>query len=813
MADAEEIIQRIGVSGTEEIGAALTEVGRQGEQAFAKMAEHLGVVGEAFAGLVVGITGVVTALGAWAIASANTAVEVSHLADQSAMSVESMSAMEGAMAEMGVNTDKLGMAFRRLSVLIENEWSKIVKEAAHEANELAQSQLNVAKANLSVEQAHNRLSEAFQKYRQLGQGVRSTHLQMAEAATRVREAQLGIAEATLQASEAIQKASEAQRNSISAVAKAVDEVARGVKTLAEAGKDANLSLENILKGVIADAGPAADHIKSLSGNLSELASQAPTVKDAFFKMEDVMKNSGNAALNTALVFKFFGRGIGQDMVQFMSLGSEATKELMHHIEELGFVTTQLQVKMGKDLRKEVFALKEELGQLQTKLGSLFQPAMLEGFEMLRKFVEVNRKEIMALGLEIATRVRPIILDFFRILTGQQPKTQWVATVVGAFKELATFVKNSVIPVFMDLFRIMNNEAPKTEWMNKFIIGLTQLRDAVKSWATIIMGALDGITDRVNKAFGTNWSTGALVVIYAIARISGALKILGSLLLLFPGYIAGAFVIGAGIYLFWDDIVKLANQAWDRIKRGAKDVRDQIAKDLGTELANDIVAGFVGVLVAGLSALGVRIAAALVISFGAALLGLPAALAVTIAAVGAAIGFAIGAAIIVTWDGVKAQVSAFLDWIKSSFQALISWIKSLFAFTAQSSGPGTPTGFASGGAVPGSGHGDSVPAMLTPGEYVVTKSGSNLGDAFAHFARGFSLGGLVDAMTPRVQKFAAGGPVLSVAGGSSGRPLVLDFGSGGKFGGMTASDGAVSQLTRFAAARSISSSGRKPGWFG
>jgi len=43
-----------------------------------------------------------------------------------------------------------------------------------------------------------------------------------------------------------------------------------------------------------------------------------------------------------------------------------------------------------------------------------------------------------------------------------------------------------------------------------------------------------------------------------------------------------------------------------------------------------------------------------------------------------------------------------------------------------------TGFASGGVVPGIGYGDTQPAMLTPGEFVVRRDGSNITDALNHF---------------------------------------------------------------------------------
>lgn len=66
-----------------------------------------------------------------------------------------------------------------------------------------------------------------------------------------------------------------------------------------------------------------------------------------------------------------------------------------------------------------------------------------------------------------------------------------------------------------------------------------------------------------------------------------------------------------------------------------------------------------------------------------------------------------------------------------------------------------TGFATGGLVPGTGNRDTVPAALTPGEFVLTKKAvKNIG---VENLQGFNKGGLV-------QKFARGGKPRKVGGG-------------------------------------------------
>ena len=70
------------------------------------------------------------------------------------------------------------------------------------------------------------------------------------------------------------------------------------------------------------------------------------------------------------------------------------------------------------------------------------------------------------------------------------------------------------------------------------------------------------------------------------------------------------------------------------------------------------------------------------------------------------------------------------------------------------------GHALGGVIGGTGTGDTQPAMLTPGEFVVRKDGSNLADALKYFG---------------AQGFAGGGPVGSGSGVVDRQPIVLMVG--------------------------------------
>lgn len=99
-------------------------------------------------------------------------------------------------------------------------------------------------------------------------------------------------------------------------------------------------------------------------------------------------------------------------------------------------------------------------------------------------------------------------------------------------------------------------------------------------------------------------------------------------------------------------------------------------------------------------------------------------------------------------------------LANSFMSLLSAV-----FNVGSGGIFSLLGLASGGLVPGSGTGDTVPAMLTPGEFVVKQSRvSQLGTGFLTWLNG---GGLFNSMAGH---YASGGMVT--ASGSGGVQVVV-----------------------------------------
>jgi hypothetical protein len=106
-------------------------------------------------------------------------------------------------------------------------------------------------------------------------------------------------------------------------------------------------------------------------------------------------------------------------------------------------------------------------------------------------------------------------------------------------------------------------------------------------------------------------------------------------------------------------------------------------------------------------------------------------------------------------GADNFITKFIGGLQQGIGLVTGIVKLLGLFgTGGASGIFSILGFASGGEVPGSGSGDTVPAMLTPGEYVINKArASQLGGKFLNWLNG---GGSVQSMAPGAFAYAGGG---------------------------------------------------------
>jgi hypothetical protein len=170
---------------------------------------------------------------------------------------------------------------------------------------------------------------------------------------------------------------------------------------------------------------------------------------------------------------------------------------------------------------------------------------------------------------------------------------------------------------------------------------------------------------------------------------------------------------------------------------------------------------------------------------------------------------VGSGFVEVWNTVISTITGlwrdFTSFVGNQVQTLIGWINSLRnLLPGGAAGAAAPTGMATGGQVPGVGSGDTFPAMLTPGEFVMRRSVvDSLGAPFfAALNRGMG------SFVPR-NHFATGG--LAAVGATGGAPVHLHL--GGQEFALSGQTKVVDALVTEAHRQRMRSGGLKPSWYG
>lgn len=504
--EAENIILQISLAGQDEVVAQLAGIGEAGANAFDRLTHQFGHGAEIFGGILAGITGIGIAFSEWARRSSEATNDTQALGASAGMTISQISGLQTVLAGMGADAQTLSFGFRRLAFTIQNEWQSIVQAYKQSSDVAINDNLAVIASVGDVAKAHENLRNTLNNGVSVDPG--------AEAVQKLRDAYLGVAEAEQKAVEARKKQREDQRNDINNLREAVGNVIKGQTDVHGTGDFVNLNLTNTIRGIIANAGPATEALKNFSGSYQNIIDQAPEVKQVLFDLMDFMKNSGDPALNLAVGVRLLGRSFSQDMAQAFSRGSEHAKELEAELEKLGLTLNKsLDNKPAQQFVNAFGTLSRDLITTITQIGDRFvSPAFTLGFKSLDQALRNSHQQILDFGEAVAKRVNPVILDFFRILTGAQPQLDWmrgVQTVLLGLK--SAFV--SVGEFAADFFRVLDGQQPRNfPWVSQLVAGLREVKQDIQG----MFSALQGLTAKFNETFGTNLSTGMFAALAALA---------------------------------------------------------------------------------------------------------------------------------------------------------------------------------------------------------------------------------------------------------------------------------------------------------
>ena len=418
------------------------------------------------------------------------------------------------------------------------------------------------------------------------------------------------------------------------------------------------------------------------------------------------------------------------------------------------------------------------------------PIMQKGRAGLLKFFDAARekgadtsafdKEIQALdeAFKATNRLnsaitgvrKALVLPFGDVFTPMINQVQeTISANSGKIKEFAAGVAADLKVIALDLKNVFQGAKPQTDFGRLVVDALNAINVAISTTQTAfgyLVQAIQPLADILNSVFGVDYSARTYALAAAVLYFTGIL----------PAMIAGVQAAAAAFAFFLTNPIGLTLTALALIGLTIYQNWSTIGPVI-KQLYDDLIA------------------------FGAW----------------------IGSAFIQLWaDGlgaVKQLWTGFTAWISGQVQQIKGWIDWIFsaisraqsaassaasAFGAAAGNAATAPGFAAGGPVPGSGNGDTVPAWLTPGEFVMRRSVvSELGAPFfAMLNRGMG------SHLPRT-RFATGGIVAAGAGG--GTPVHLHL--GGQSFALSGAENVVGALVHEAHRHRIKSTGTKPSWYG
>lgn len=359
MAGLQDIVPHVEVEGAEEAARQLQHLGEIGAKAFADILEA-SMHGDftALSTMIGGeLTGsfvkVAQSVFEFVDAAASAVETLDNLASATGMSLPALEGLKDAFASVGVSTSGFERAIGRLAMTIGNDWASIQKsvrtsadeqtrammdvenaavntqkayrtlhdtgtkaaqEAAHDAMDVKGAQLSLERAEIAQRKASPFNYPAQDEYKEKQLKVAEADLAVERAQQALRDAAqkkvddaitqqeklkqhiMDVAKAKLAEREAGEKAHDSDLKDIPQIAKNLEQVAGGTKKWEEMSNHAEVSSQNLTKGIILAATKGKDAV--------------PTVEAVYTEISLLFSKMGDSAEENAKKFEVMQHAMG-----------------------------------------------------------------------------------------------------------------------------------------------------------------------------------------------------------------------------------------------------------------------------------------------------------------------------------------------------------------------------------------------------------------------------------------------------------------------------------------------------------------------
>lgn len=569
-------------------------------------------------------------------------------------------------------------------------------------------------------------------------------------------------------------------NAIDSIGDSADAVGLSVKEYqqlsgaAEAAGISASSIDRIFRKISVDAeeaangtGKFAQKFKDAGVKLTDFYGNAKSTTQILKELADRYSQLDQSKRPEFLKSLGFRLKDAAELAQLLSVGSKGIEDFIKTAEKVKYVPTD---KDNEIVGRSVAAaslLKDAWQKFSIEVGKAFIPLSTNidiGFiNLLLRITE----PLSRLTEYIASKAKPVIEDFFNMLTGgnefnNEQFVIWQAQIETILARFPAFYSTYIEPFITGLTAGIQRGLYTVAYIMQGIVDTISailepvgvaLEPVRKALATIITPEVAGYVAGLAAVFSFILIPAFNATMSVISLITASFGALSALL----GPTGALFVAVAAL-------TYLIAMNWDSIK--AKTI------EVFSNLGSIVSAGIESAKQSALSGLD-----------------------------------AIASYFTSKFEGIKSSLIGWFGWLSGAISDALKSVSDLGGKTSGALGGSKAGFFASGGYVSGAGSGtsDSIPAWLSNGEFVIrAASVRKLGLGLLN---SINNGFVPPSLSYGRFGYAGGGLVGATGGLSGGRPLTLVI-DGRQFGGLSGSDDVIGNLEKYTSLRQLSSTSKR-----
>jgi hypothetical protein len=242
---------------------------------------------------------------------------------------------------------------------------------------------------------------------------------------------------------------------------------------------------------------AAERFKQLGVRVRDARGQMRPTEAIVRDLADAFQRLPEGAQKAAIGAELFGRSVAR-WLPLLNEGAAGIAALGDEFDTTIGGFTEAQIKLATEVNDAFAAMGRAATRVRHQIGLAFAPSVLRGIHALQDIIARNRAAIIGFAEDIAARVEPVIADLFNTFAGNDAEVinraflDWRESILAFGRDVKEVATGVVLPAWQ-----------------------------------LLLDAADGVAGAINKVFGTDVTAQQVLLVGAIAKVTGAFTVLAA----------------------------------------------------------------------------------------------------------------------------------------------------------------------------------------------------------------------------------------------------------------------------------------------